>query len=330
MKFINWLSGFLGKYFVGLVLVTVAVAMIKPEVFLNIAKFRPMGQSVITVGLAIIMFMMGITLDGNSFKVVFSRPKDVFIGCVAQYTVMPFVAFGLAKLFNLSPELAVGLVLLGTCPGGTASNVMTYLAKGDVALSVSMTSVSTVISPILTPALTFILAGQWVKVNMVGMLIDILKVVIVPIILGVVVNKLVGEKIKSISTALVIVPIVTILMILGMCVAPNKDNLISSGGVLILAVCLHNWIGFLLGYIIAHTAGMNDEKKKAVSIEVGLQNSGLAVALSSQFANPLCALPAAIATMVHQISGSLLANIFSGNISFSSNKKAKGKAKAEI
>ena len=328
MKFINWLSGFLGKYFVGLVLVTVALAVIKPEIFLTIGRLRPMGQSVITVGLAVIMFMMGITLDGDSFKVVFSRPKDVFIGFVAQYTVMPFVAFGLAKLFNLSPELAVGLILLGTCPGGTASNVMTYLAKGDVALSVTMTSVSTMLSPLLTPALTFVLAGQWIEVNMFGMLIDILKVVIIPIILGVAVNKLVGEKIKSISTALVIVPIVSILIILGLCVAPNKNNLISSGGILILAVCLHNWIGFLLGYIIAHITGMNDEKKKAVSIEIGLQNSGLAVALSSQFSNPLCALPAAIATVVHQISGSLLANVFSGNISFSSNKKAKGKAKA--
>lgn len=327
MKFVNWLSNFLGKYFVGLVLGVVAIAMVKPEVFLTLGKFRPMGQSVVTVGLAIIMFVMGVTLDGNSFKVVFSRPKDVFIGCLAQFTIMPLFAFLLAKIFNLQPELAVGLVLLGTCPGGTASNVMTYLAKGDVALSVGMTSVSTLISPLLTPVLTFLLAGQWVKVNMMAMLLDIVKVVIVPIIIGILVHKLIGDKIKKISNALVIVPVVTIVMIVGLCVAPNKENLLKSGGILILAVCLHNWIGFLLGYMLGKAVNMSDDKKKAISIEVGLQNSGLAVGLAKQFSNPLCALPAAVATVVHQISGSLLANYFSGNLSFGFAKRRK---KAEV
>ena len=328
MKFLNWLSGFLGKYFVGMVLLVVAIAMIKPEIFLTIGKFRPLGQSVVTVGLAIIMFVMGLTLDTESFKIVFSRPKDVFVGCLAQFTVMPLVAFLLAKLFNLSPELAVGLVLLGTCPGGTASNVMTYLAKGDVALSVGMTSVSTLLAPLLTPVLTFLLAGQWVKVDMMAMVIDIVKVVILPIFLGVVIHKLLGNKIKKFSNALVIVPVLTIILIIGLCVAPNKANLMKSGGLLVMAVCLHNWIGFALGYVIGYFTGMSDDKKKAISIEVGLQNSGLAVGLSAQFGNPLCTLPAAVATVTHQISGSLLANLFSGNLSFNFLKKRK-KAKVK-
>lgn len=316
MKLLNKLSDFLGKYFIVLVLLMVVAAMVLPQAFITLGKTRVFGQSLVTVGLGSIMFVMGLTLNEKDFKVIVTRPKDVFIGCLAQFTVMPLMAYFLAKTLRLPPELAVGLVLLGTCPGGTASNVMTYLAKGDVALSIGMTTVSTLAAPLLTPALTYFLAGQWVEINMYAMLLDIVKVVIVPIFLGMAVHKVFGEKVHKVSKVLVIIPIVCILMIMGLCVAPNKMNLINSGAVLIMAVCLHNWFGFILGYVIGIFTKMDNSKKKALSIEVGLQNSGLAVGLAAQFVNPLCALPAAVATVVHQVSGSLLANVFSGNLSF--------------
>lgn len=315
-EFFNRLSEFLGKYFVVLVVLVALAALVVPAPFLTLVKTKVFGQSLVTIGLAVIMFVMGITMNENDFKIVLTNPKDIFIGCLAQFTIMPLVAFALAKILNLPPELAVGLVLLGTCPGGTASNVMTYLAKGDVALSIGMTTVSTILAPILTPVLTYFLAGQWVEINIMAMVFDIIKVVIVPIFLGLVLHKLFKEKILKISKYLVIIPILTILMVMGMCVAPNRVNLINSGMILIVAVCLHNWLGFVLGYMAGALTGMNEAKKKALSIEVGLQNSGLAVGLSAQFGNPLCALPAAIATVIHQVSGSFIANVFSGNVDF--------------
>ena len=250
MKLLNKLSDFLGKYFIVLVLLMVVAAMALPQAFIALGRTRVFGQSLVTVGLGLIMFVMGLTLNEKDFKVIVTRPKDVFIGCLAQFTVMPFMAYFLAKTLRLPPELAVGLVLLGTCLGGTASNVMTYLAKGDVALSIGMTTVSTLAAPILTPALTYFLAGQWVEINMYAMLLDIVKVVIVPIFLGMAVHKAFGEKVHKVSKVLVIIPIVCILMIMGLCVAPNKMNLINSGAVLIMAVCLHNWFGSILGYAI--------------------------------------------------------------------------------
>lgn len=321
MKFLNQLSSTLSKYFVYLVLLIAAVAMLMPSPFLSLLKVRILGQSPVSVGIGIIMFIMGLTMRKEDFKIIVTQPKDILVGCLAQFTVMPFLAYFLAKTFHLPAELAVGLVLLGTCPGGTASNVMTYLAKGDVALSIGMTTASTLLAPLLTPFLTYFLAGEWVEINVVTMIMDILKIVIGPVFLGLFIHNLVGEKVKKIENVLVMIPIVSIVLVMGMCVAPNKNNLLNSGFVLILAVCLHNWFGFLLGYLIGNFTNMNLEKKKALSIEVGLQNSGLTVGLSSQFSSPLVALPAAIATVVHQLSGAFLANLFSKNFNFNFMRK---------
>lgn len=312
MKFLNRMSDVLGKYFVWLIVMVAMVALFISEPFVAILKFRVFGQSIITVGLGVIMLVMGMTMKKEDFQIVFTRPKDVFIGCIAQFTIMPLVAFALAKMMKLPPELAVGLVLLGTCPGGTASNVMTYLAKGDVALSVGMTAVSTLLAPVLTPALTYMLAGQWVEINAYTMMIDILKIVVGPIFLGMILQHFFGSTVEKYKKILVMIPIITIVMIMGLCVAPNKVNLINSGYLLILAVCFHNWIGFILGYVVGKFTNMNDAKTRALSIEVGLQNSGLAVGLSAQFMNPLTALPATVATVIHQVSGSVLANVFAG------------------
>lgn len=310
MKFINKLSEFLGKYFIVLVVVTAILALIFPNIFLRIGKLKPFGQSIINLGLSLIMFIMGLTLRIDDFKIIFLKPKEVLIGCLAQFTVMPLLGYLLAKIFNLPNELAVGLVLLGTCPGGTASNVMTYLAKGDIALSVGMTTVSTLVSPLLTPILTLILAGQWVEVNARAMFFSTVQIVLIPIFLGLVFHKFSKNLTEKYSKVLVSLPIISIITIMGLCIAPNRENLIKSGVVLILAVCFHNWGGFLMGYFIAHCNNMTVAQKKALAIEVGLQNSGLAVGLSTQFNNPLCALPAVVATVSHQLSASFLVKLF--------------------
>ncbi|KGN02170.1 sodium transporter [Clostridium novyi A str. 4570] len=310
MKYFYKVSDFMGRYLALLVIVMAGCSLLKPELFLPLGKVKVMGQSLTSLLIGVIMFGVGLTLNLRDFKVVFTRPKEVLIGCLAQFTVMPLVAFFIAKTFSLDPFLAVGLVLLGTCPGGTASNVMTFLAKGDVSLSVAMTMVSTLVAPILTPVLTFVLAGQWVEVNMMSMLMSILQVVVVPVGLGILAHKFIKEDSQMLDKILVLTSVLCILTIIAVSVAPNSKSLVKSGFLVIAAVCLHNWLGFLIGYLIAKVSGMDDKKKRAVSIEVGLQNSGLAVGLGGQFSNPICLLPAVVAMVVHQISGSLLASFF--------------------
>lgn len=314
LKVLQVFSDFLGKYFILIILSVAVLAIFFSESFISIGKIRILGQSPVILGLGTIMFIMGLSVKKEDWNIVWQKPREIFIGCLAQFTIMPLLAFILAKLFELPPALAVGLVLLGTCPGGTASNVMTYLAKGDVALSVGMTTVSTLLAPILAPTLTYAFAGQWIEIHFFSMVFDILKIVLLPVSAGMLIQHFFADFIHKIQNILVIIPIVSIVIIMGLCVAPNKENLLHSGYLLVLAVCLHNWFGFLLGYIVGRYTNMNLKQTKALSIEVGLQNSGLAIGLSAQFSNPLCALPATIATVIHQISGSVLANVFSGNI----------------
>lgn len=311
MKYFYKLSDFAGRYLAVLVVAMAGVSLLKPELFLPLGKVKLLGQSLTSLLIGVIMFGVGLTLNLKDFKVVFTRPKDVLVGCLAQFTIMPLGAFLIAKTFSLDPFLAVGLVLLGTSPGGTASNVMTFLAKGDVPLSVAMTMVSTLVAPILTPILTYLLAGQWVEVNMIAMLTSIFQVVVVPVVLGIVAHRFIKEDSEMLDKILVLTSVLCIITIIAVSVAPNSKALVKSGFVVIAAVCLHNWLGFAIGYGIAKIFGMDSQKKRAVSIEVGLQNSGLAVGLGAQFGNPICLLPAVVAMVVHQISGSILASVFS-------------------
>lgn len=316
MEQINKLSDFLSKYFILLVIAVSLGSILEPEPFIKLNKIKLFEQSLINIGLGFIMFIMGVTLNFKDIKLVFTRFKDVFIGCAAQYIVMPLVAFMLAKIFNLPPAFAIGLVLLGTCPGGTISNVMTYMAKGDTALSVALTTVSTFISPILTPFLTMVLAGAWLKIDAKTMFFSIVQIVLLPTILGILVRFMVKDSLEKFTKAFVIFPIIIVVLINGMCVAPNRENLLNSSFILIVAVCLHNWIGYFIGYMVGSLAKMSSKQKKTISIEVGLQNASLAIGVSSQFSNPLCALPSAIAVVIHLISSSLLANIFSKDLNF--------------
>jgi len=265
----------------------------------------------ITILLGVIMFGMGMTLRVEDFQEIFRRPRDVLIGLLAQFTIMPLLAYGLAIIFQLPPELALGVILVGTCPGGTASNVMTYLAKGDLALSVSMSMASTILAPIVTPLLTWKLAGAWVEISLADMMLSIVQVVIAPILLGIIVNKFFGDFVKRIINFLPVVSIVAILLILGGVVSVNAERILATGLMVMLVVVCHNLLGYVLGFGAAKIFNLNMAKTKAISIEVGMQNSGLAVSLAMIHFSAAAAIPGALFSVWHNISGSIFANFLS-------------------
>ena len=290
-----------------LVLLSAIAALVFPKVF-SVVK-----PSVINPLLGVIMFGMGLTLKADDFRIVFSRPKDIIIGCLAQFTVMPLLAWTLAKVFALDQALTVGVVLVGCCPGGTASNVITYLAKGDLALSVGMTGVSTLLAPLLTPLLVLLLAGQTVDVDVVGMLLSILWVVILPIVAGLLVKRFWPRQTAAATAYLPALSTLAICAIVLIVISANASKLLSSGLIVILVVMLHNIGGLAVGYAIGTLLGMPAAKRKAVSIEVGMQNSGLASSLATLHfaAYPLATIPGAIFSVWHNISGAIVARIYS-------------------
>lgn len=268
--------------------------------------------NIINILLGVVMFGMGLATKLEDFKVVFSRPRDIAIGCVAQFTIMPALAWMLARLFGLDEALTVGVILVGCCPGGTASNVITYLAKGDLALSVGMTGVSTLLAPFLTPALTLLLAGKTVDVDAVGMFIGILWVVIMPICLGLIVKKLFPKTTERAIRFMPIVSSVTIAVILALVLSANASRLATGGIAVLLVVILHNVCGLALGYLIALALRLAEPKRRALCIEVGMQNSGLAASLAAVHfaAYPMAAVPGAIFSVWHNISGAIVARLF--------------------
>lgn len=289
-----------------LVLVVAVVAFLFPVAFINI------DTKSINYLLGVIMFGMGLMLNLNDFKVVFSQPKDVIIGCLAQFIVMPSLAWLLARAFQLDDAVAIGVVLVGCCPGGTASNVITFLAKGNLALSVGMTAVSTLIAPLLTPILTWALAGKHIQVDVLSMFLSILWVVILPIILGLIVKRLwkgVSEKAADFLPAISSLAIATIVAIV---ISHNVEKLHDAGFIIMLVVFLHNGCGLALGYIIGLILHLSSDKRKAISIEVGMQNSGLATSLAASHfaAYPLATIPGAIFSVWHNISGAIIARIY--------------------
>lgn len=269
-------------------------------------------MNIISVLLGVVMFGMGLATRLEDFKVVFSRPKDIAVGCAAQFTIMPALAWVLARLFGLDEALTVGVILVGCCPGGTASNVITYLAKGDLALSVGMTGVSTLLAPFLTPALTLLLAGKTVDVNAVGMFVGILWVVILPICLGFAAKRFFPKATERAVRYMPIVSSVVIVVILALVLAANAERLAKGGFAVLLVVMLHNICGLALGYLIAAVLRLAEPKRRALAIEVGMQNSGLAASLAAVHfsAFPMAAVPGAIFSVWHNISGAFVAHIF--------------------
>lgn len=256
------------------------------------------------------MFGMGLTLSAAGFREVFRRPKDVAIGVIGHYLIMPSIAYLLAIGLNLPPEIAVGVILVGCCPSGTASNVMTFLAKGDVALGVSIASVSTIIAPFATPALISLLAGKWMDINAKSLFMDILQVVILPIVLGIIAKAIFRKQAEASVKALPLISTIAIVLIVAIVVGLNQPKIMSNGLLIFAAVILHNLLGYLLGYFFAKLFGMDLAKRKAVTLGTGMQNSGLGAALAAAHFSPLAAVPSALFSVWHNLSGSMLATWF--------------------
>jgi BASS family bile acid:Na+ symporter len=292
------LSHFIGKTFSAWVLLFAGLGFFAPQLFVS-------HKAWITPLLGIVMFGMGLTLSAADFREVFRRPRDVAIGVVGHYLIMPGIAWVLAVAMRLPPDIAVGVILVGCCPSGTASNVMTFLAKGDVALGVSIASVSTLIAPLATPALVSLLAGKWMSINAHALFLDIVQVVIVPIVLGILAKTLLRRQAAASVTVLPLVS-TAIVLIIAIIVALNQGQLAKSSLVILVAVILHNGLGFALGYLFAKMFGMDLAKRKAVMLETGMQNSGLGAALAAAHFNPLAAVPSALFSVWHNLSGSLL------------------------
>ncbi len=298
---------FIARWMGALVLLMAVWALFFP------APFMAIDTWVINPMLGLIMFGMGLTLSPQDFRIVFSRPRDVLIGCLAQFTIMPALAWVLTKVFSLPPDLALGVILVGCCPGGTASNVITYLAKGDLALSVGMTSTSTVLAPIMTPLLTWLMAGTFVDVDTLGMLQSILYVVIAPIFIGFLIQHYLPEFTKKAVAYLPAFSTLMIALLVAIIVGHNASRLLTGGLIVILVVMLHNICGLTLGYSIGRLLGLSHKKRTAISVEVGMQNSGLASSLATiHFATfPMAVIPGAVFSVWHNISGALVAKLYS-------------------
>ena len=262
--------------------------------------------------LGVIMFGMGLTLNPGDFRVVLSRPKDIFLGCLAQFTLMPLLAWFLVKVFALPADLALGVVLVGCCPGGTASNVIAYLAKGDLALSVGMTAVSTILAPLLTPLLTLLLAGTFVDVDAAAMLLSIVYVVIAPILGGFIVQKIFPAITARVTPYLPAFSSLVIAVVVAIIVSHTAERLMNGGWLIFVVVALHNILGLATGYAVGGLLGLPLAKRAAISIEVGMQNSGLASSLATLHfaAFPLAAIPGAIFSVWHNISGAVVARLY--------------------
>ena len=293
-----------GERFTLVVLAAGALALAAPGAFEGWTPAVPWLLSVIMLG-------MGMSMRPVDFAVIGRRPWALLLGVAAQYSVMPLLGYGVAHLLALPPELAVGMILVGAAPGGTASNVMVYLARGDVALSVAMTSVSTLLAPFLTPLLVLALVGETLPVSGTALFTSIVQVVLVPVLAGLALRLLVPRLVERCLDVLPLVSVAGITAVVLAVVAGSAATVLSAGALVLLAVVLHNVGGLALGYAVGRLCGLPVASRRAISIEVGMQNSGLAAALATVHFSPAAALPAAIFSVWHNVSGSLLAGRWS-------------------
>lgn len=291
------------------IIIFTILGFITPNLFTWVTQ-KFLGQPVINILLGLIMFGMGTTLNLDDFKLVLKRPLDVLKAGFFQFTIMPLLAFLLAKLFGLNEALTLGVILVGTCPGGTASNVVTYLAGGDVALSVAMTTFSTLLAPILTPIVTYILINESIKFSPVGMFISILQIVILPIALGLAIKYLLKEKSQIIEEYMPGFSSLAISLVVAGIISANVDSILSSLGIIVLVVIAHNLLGLAVGYYAGKLTGMDRRQSITLAIEVGLQNSGLATSLATTHfpLMPLATIPGALFSAWQNIAGSVFAS----------------------
>jgi BASS family bile acid:Na+ symporter len=305
MRALASFSNFVGKTFAIWVVVFAILGFVFPGTFKQVAPY-------IVWLLGIIMFGMGLTLSIDDFRELLRRPFEVAIGVFAHFLIMPTIAVILTKLIPMPLEVAAGVILVGCCPGGTSSNVMTYLAKGDVALSVACTSVTTLAAPIVTPFLVWMFASQYLPVDPVAMFVSIVQVILLPLALGFILQKLMPAVVRGAMPVLPVVSVVGIVLIVGAVVGASKGAIAQSGLLIFAIVVLHNGFGYLFGYFAAKLFGLSLPKRKALAIEVGMQNSGLGAALATAYFSPIAAVPSAIFSVWHNISGATIANYFSG------------------
>ena len=261
--------------------------------------------------LGLVMFGMGMTLPPANFLEVAIRPLVVLLGVALQFLIMPLAGFLVATGFGLAPMLVAGVVLVGSCPGGTASNVITYLARGDVALSITLTAVATCLAIVATPILTWLYVGQSVAVPVLDMLLSILKIVLLPVCLGVAVNRFLGQRFGPLKEAFPLVSVLAIVLIIAIIVALNRDEIATLGLAVGAVVILHNLLGLAGGYGISKLLGLDERASRTLAIEVGMQNSGLGVALAVQYFSASAALPGALFSVWHNLSGAALASLWS-------------------
>ncbi|MET0006055.1 MAG: bile acid:sodium symporter family protein [Candidatus Thiodiazotropha sp.] len=261
--------------------------------------------------LGVVMFGMGMTLTWKNFTDILKKPVVIGFGVLMQYMVMPFAAWLIAVLTGLPPYLMAGLVLVGACPGGTASNVVCFLARGDVALSITLTTASTLLAIVATPILTWLYVGQKVPVPVASMLLSIFKIVLLPVTLGVLVNTLFGRKLGAFKHIFPLLSVLAIVVIIAIIVALNRSNLANMGMAIALAVIMHNLLGLVGGYWVPKLLGWDERVCRTLAIEVGMQNSGLGVALAVKYFSVAAALPGALFSIWHNLTGSMLAGYWS-------------------
>ena len=301
------LSRVVSKYFVVWVVLASGAALTTPGPFVPVLNY-------VTPLLGLIMLGMGLTLQPADFRRLIERPVDVGIGAVTQWLVMPLAAYALYLVFDLPDAVGLGLILVGAAPGGTASNVMTYLGRGDVALSVAITTLTTLAAPIVMPAWTLFILGEGVDVTFAEMFTSIVQIVIVPVVLGFAIRYLLDRRApRAAEVGVDVFPVVSVAAIVAIVagvVGANVENILTAGALVLLAVVVHNGIGLGAGFAVGRAAGMSDDRARTCAFEVGLQNSGLAVALATSLFSPAAALIPALFSVWHNVSGPALASYF--------------------
>lgn len=299
MKRINELFN---KYLSLIVIGAAVIAVLIPSAF-------TWAAAITTLMLQFIMFFMGLTMKPGDFKEILKRPLQVFLVVFLQFAIMPLMGFVIARLFNLPAQMTLGLILVGSVPGGTSSNVVAYLANGDVPLSITATSISTLLAPIFTPLLLLGYAGELIELNFWSMFNSMISIVVIPIVLGVVVNYFLGERTEKIEPVLPTLSSIGIIIVLLGTVAVNAENILESGLIVFVVVTIHTISGFTLGWLGAKVFRLGSPQSRAVAVEVGMQNTGLSASLGLSYFSPMAALPGAVGAVVHNLIGVIYANI---------------------
>ena len=302
---------FIEKYYFIIILLSVAVSLVFPNSFQWVLSNYG-GVNILNLLLSIVLFTMGTTLKVEDFTNVFKKPKEISVGIATQYIAMPLIALALAKIFSLNEALTVGLILVGTVPGGTASDVITFLSNGDVALSVSLTAISTVIAPIITPLITLILIGNQIHFNPVDMFLSIIEIVIIPIMIGLILNYKFPDFCERLKDYLPALSAIVICLIVAGVIGANKQAILTSSSIIILVIMMQYFLAMMIGFGVGYLAGMDRKQIITVAIELAFQNSGLSTGLAkAHFPNLAQAtVPGALYSVWQNFAGSILAYLF--------------------